>query len=126
MDNSSLLHGGKLLHGARELLRVKTTRFKIHWRTWISEEMMADTMARFQGCETIAAENIRELGEEFLDLRRSREEGSMAKSRLRSRRSMKNHRLQALSAHNHPSFDVDEEVKMFQEVCTEERNRHRS
>ena len=33
--------------------------------------MMADTMTRFQGRETFAAENIRELGEELLDLRES-------------------------------------------------------
>ena len=34
-DDTSLLHGGELLFGSRELHGVKVTRFSIHQRTWI-------------------------------------------------------------------------------------------
>ena len=47
---------------------------------------MADSMARFRA----AAEHIRELGEELLDLRQSREVGSMAEGRLRGWRGIEN------------------------------------
>ena len=88
--------------------------------------MMADTMRRFRGRETMAAEKIRELREELLDLRRSREERSMVEGRLRSRRGMENYRLWALSVHNLPSFDIDKEIKVLQKICSEERNRYQS
>ena len=39
---------------------------------------------------------------------------------------MENHRLRTLSVHNLSFFDVDEEIKVFQEICSEERNRYRS
>ena len=87
---------------------------------------MADTMVRFQGRETVLAENIRELGKELLDLRRSREVGSTAESRLRGWRGMENYRLRALNVHNLASFDVDEEIKVLQKISSEERNRYRS
>ena len=39
---------------------------------------------------------------------------------------MENYRLRALSVYNFLSFDVDEEFKVLQEICPEERNRNRS
>ena len=69
---------------------------------------------RFKGRETISAEHVRELGEELLDLRRSREERCTYEGRLRGRRGVKNHRLRTLSMNNLPSLDVDKEVEVFQ------------
>ena len=43
---------------------------------------------KFRGHETVAAEHVRELGEELLDLRQCREVGSTAESRLRGWRGM--------------------------------------
>ena len=60
--------------------------------------------------------------EKFLDLRQSREEGSMAESRLRSRGGVENDRLQALNMYHLRSVDVDKEVKMLQEISSEKRN----
>ena len=69
--------------------------------------MMADTMARSQGRETVTAEHVRELREEPLNLGRSREVGS----RLRGWRGVENNRLRALRLHNLASFDVNEKIK---------------
>ena len=80
--------------------------------------MMTDTMARFQGLETVAAEHVRELGEKFLDLGWSREVGSRAEGRLRGQRGVENNRLQVLRVHNLLSIDVDKEVKVLQEISS--------
>ena len=84
--------------------------------------MMANTMGRFQGCETVPAEHVRELREELLDLGRSREVGSTAEGRLRGRRGVENNRLWALRVHNLAPFDVDEKIKVLQEISSEERD----
>ena len=47
-----------------------------------------------------------------------------AESRLRSRRGVEYHGLRTLSVNFLPPFDVDQEVEVFQEICTEERNRY--
>ena len=73
--------------------------------------MMTDTMARFQGLETVADEHVRELGEKFLDLGWSREVGSRAEGRLRGQRGVENNRLRALLMHNLTSFDVERRSK---------------
>ena len=83
--------------------------------------MVADSMARFPGLKTVAAENIWEIGEEFLNLRWG-EERCAAESRMRSRRGVEYHRLRTLSMNNIPPFDVDKEVKALQEICTKKRN----
>ena len=93
---------------------IEAMRFGVHWRTRHCEEMMAQTMMRFQGCKPVGAEDIWELREELLDLRRSREERCTTKSRLRRRKGIKNHRLRALILNNFVSFDNDEEVEMLQ------------
>ena len=49
-------------------------RFSINQRTRSSEEMITDSMAKFGSSKTITGEDIRELGEELLNLRRSSEE----------------------------------------------------
>ena len=86
--------------------------------------MMSDSMVRFRGCETIAAEHVWELREELLNLRRSGEERCTSEGRLRARRGVKNHRLQTLSMNNLPPLDVYKEVEVFQEICTQEGNRY--
>ena len=84
--------------------------------------MMANTMARFGGRETVAAEHVRELGEELLDLGRRREVGSTTEGRLRGRRGTENNRLRALRMHNLAPFDVDEKIKVLQEISFKERD----
>ena len=87
--------------------------------------MMTDSMLRFGSCKPITSKNIRVLQEKFLDLRRSREKGRMAESRLRSRRGVQNDVLRTLSMNYLLSLVFNEEVEVFQEINSEKRNRDR-
>ena len=46
----------------------------------------------------------------------------MVEGRLRGWRGVENNRLRALSVYNLASFDVDEKIKWFQEISSEERD----
>ena len=110
--------------GSGELLGIQAVRFSINWRTWSSKEVMTYSVARFRGRETIIAEQVRKLREKFLNLRRSGEEGGTSEGRLRCRRGVKNNRLWTLSMNYLLYLDVNMEVKVFQKICTRERNRY--
>ena len=66
--NPGFFHGGKFFLVRGEFVRIQSTRLRINRGTWSSQKMMTDTMVRFPGHETVTAEHVWELGEEFLDL----------------------------------------------------------
>jgi hypothetical protein len=75
-NNSSFFHGGELLLGGCQLLRIKPSRFRENRRTRLREQMVSNTMMRFRGRETVGGNYIRELGEKVRDtLRGSKKVG---------------------------------------------------
>ena len=84
--------------------------------------MMTDSVARVGSSKTITREDIRELGEELLNLRWSSEERGTVKGRLRRWRGMENNGLRALGIDHLVPLDVNEEVKVFQEISSKEGN----
>ena len=84
--------------------------------------MMTDSVARVGSSKTITREDIRELGEELLNLRWSSEERGTVKGRLRRWRDVENNGLRALGIDHLVPLDVNEEVKVFQEISSKEGN----
>ena len=58
---------GEFSLGCCLLLRVQAPRLSINWRTGVGEQMMADTMTRFGGGESVRREDVRKLGKLLLD-----------------------------------------------------------
>ena len=76
--------------------------------------MMMDTVARFGGSKTITGEDIRELREELLNLRRNSDESGMGESGLRCGRGVEDNRLWAVGVDHLAPLDVDEKVEVLQ------------
>ena len=68
---------------------------------------MSNTVTRFQGRETVGRKNIWKILQKFLGILRSGEKSYTAETWLRTRRSLKDDRLRAVSMHNPSTFDVD-------------------
>ena len=83
---------------------------------------MPHSVARFRGCKTVGEEDVWEICKELLDTFRSREKSDALESRLRSRRSSEDDGLRTVRADYSTSLDINEEIKMLEEVYSQERD----